>query len=150
MVRRLETVEGVAGIELGLPSGVDTRAACALAQAAGGELPVIVRLPVERAAELALRPGPPGQGNQYRRDQPGPATRRSARPGRRAGLRAALRPGDFPPGSGGAPRGYCQPACPSSAAEAFILWSRLKPCSPQAAVAVELDAVLWKGGLESG
>jgi dihydroorotate dehydrogenase (NAD+) catalytic subunit len=53
MARRLESLQGVAGIELGLPSGVDSRAACALAKAVGGELPVIVRLPVERAAELA-------------------------------------------------------------------------------------------------
>lgn len=53
MVQRLEGLAGVAGVELGLPPGADAPLACALAQAASGELPVIVRLPFENAAELA-------------------------------------------------------------------------------------------------
>jgi dihydroorotate dehydrogenase (NAD+) catalytic subunit len=54
MVKRLETVEGVMGIEVGIPPGCDRQTALALAQAAVGELPVIVRLPFEAAAELTL------------------------------------------------------------------------------------------------
>jgi dihydroorotate dehydrogenase (NAD+) catalytic subunit len=149
MIRRLETVDGVAGIELGLPSGVDSRAACALAQAAGGELPVIVRLPVERAAELAsalplqpgqtsiaaislapprgLLPGPDGalvSGRLY-----GP----SIFPLALAALHAVL-PTGLPVIGGGGVYTLDQ-------AEAMLA---------AGAVAVELDGVLWRGGLTGG
>jgi dihydroorotate dehydrogenase (NAD+) catalytic subunit len=53
MLRRLEGLEGLAGLEIGLPPEVDAAATGAFTQAAAGELPVIVRLPLERAAELA-------------------------------------------------------------------------------------------------
>ena len=63
MVKRLEAVEGVSGIELGLPPGCETGAMLELLAAAAGELPVIARLPLERAAELgqalAAQPDPP-------------------------------------------------------------------------------------------
>jgi len=52
-VQRLEGLPGVAGIELGLPPEIEAGQAMALAQAAAGELPLIVRLPLERAVELA-------------------------------------------------------------------------------------------------
>jgi dihydroorotate dehydrogenase (NAD+) catalytic subunit len=54
-VRRLEGQPGVAGIELGLAPEVDPQQALKLVQAAAGELPLIVRLPLERAVELASR-----------------------------------------------------------------------------------------------
>ena len=54
MARRLEAVEGVAGIELGLPPGAEPEVAGALAAAAIGELPVIVRLPFDLAVNLAV------------------------------------------------------------------------------------------------
>jgi dihydroorotate dehydrogenase (NAD+) catalytic subunit len=53
MTRRLETVEGVMGIEVGLPPGCDGETARALVAAAQGELPVIARLPFEGAIRLA-------------------------------------------------------------------------------------------------
>ena len=53
MLQRLEGLEGLAGLEVGLPPEVDAEAAAAFTQAAAGELPVIIRLPLERAAELA-------------------------------------------------------------------------------------------------
>jgi len=56
-VSRLARLPGVAGIELGLPPGSDTAAARvfagALAEAAEGELPAILRLPLDNAAVLA-------------------------------------------------------------------------------------------------
>ena len=149
MLRRLETVDGVAGIELGLPSGLDARAACALAQAAGGELPVIVRLPLERAAELASAlaiqarqtgitaislapprgalPGPDGvlvSGRLY-----GPAIFPLAL----AALRAVLPTGLPVIGGGG--------VYTLEQAEAMLA---------AGAVAVELDTILWRGGLTNG
>jgi dihydroorotate dehydrogenase (NAD+) catalytic subunit len=51
-VQRLEGLPGVAGIELGLAPEVEVQEAAALVQAAAGELPLILRLPLERAIEL--------------------------------------------------------------------------------------------------
>ena len=53
MVRRLEGLEGVVGVELGLPIEADRLAAVELAQAGLGELPLIVRLPLDRVTDLA-------------------------------------------------------------------------------------------------
>lgn len=52
MVPHLEGLEGVMGIEIGLPPDSDPRMAFDLVQAAVGELPLIVRVPMERAGEL--------------------------------------------------------------------------------------------------
>ncbi len=53
MVRALEQVENLLAVEVGLPPGVGPAAAAAFAGAACGELPVIVRLPLDHALELA-------------------------------------------------------------------------------------------------
>jgi dihydroorotate dehydrogenase len=53
MVHRLEGREGVACLEIGLAADVDPVLAQALTRAACGELPVIMRLPLERSLELA-------------------------------------------------------------------------------------------------
>jgi dihydroorotate dehydrogenase len=52
-VRRLEGLEGVAGVELGLPPELDRGAVVDLVQAGLGELPLIVCVPLERAIDLA-------------------------------------------------------------------------------------------------
>lgn len=48
MVLRLEGLENVMGIELGLPPAIDKEAAQALVQAAAGELPIIARVHLEQ------------------------------------------------------------------------------------------------------
>lgn len=53
MLRMLEGRAGVAGLEIGLPPAVDLGEVQAMTAAATGELPLIVRLPLERALELA-------------------------------------------------------------------------------------------------
>ena len=53
MVRMLEGREGVAGVEVGLASNADLNTALAYTLASLGELPVIVRLPLDRSLELA-------------------------------------------------------------------------------------------------
>jgi dihydroorotate dehydrogenase (NAD+) catalytic subunit len=55
MARRLENVEGVSGLEVGLTSDVTAEMVAAYTQAAGGELPVIMQLPMERSVELAAK-----------------------------------------------------------------------------------------------
>jgi len=53
MVERLEGFEGVMAIEVGLPPDVHPDTAFDFAQAAIGELPAILRLPLEQADKLA-------------------------------------------------------------------------------------------------
>jgi len=53
MGRQLESVEGVVGLEVGVASDASAEMVVALTQAASGELPVIMCLPVERSVELA-------------------------------------------------------------------------------------------------
>jgi dihydroorotate dehydrogenase (NAD+) catalytic subunit len=53
MVRRLENVEGVSGLEVGMVSDASADMVAACAQAASGELPVIIQLPMERCIDLA-------------------------------------------------------------------------------------------------
>jgi dihydroorotate dehydrogenase (NAD+) catalytic subunit len=53
MLAGLEGLEGVWGVEIGLPPGTDAPTALAFAQASLGELPVILRLPFERAMDLS-------------------------------------------------------------------------------------------------
>ncbi|MBN2146959.1 MAG: hypothetical protein JW726_06205 [Anaerolineales bacterium] len=53
MVERLENLEGISALELGVPSDVAADSLAAICAEAQGELPFIVRLPFERALELA-------------------------------------------------------------------------------------------------
>src|SRR4030065_965026 len=53
MTRLLESVEGVMGLEVGMDSDVNADMVGAFTHAATGELPVIIRLPMERSIELA-------------------------------------------------------------------------------------------------
>lgn len=52
MVERLETVDGVMGIEVGLPPDADPSLAYHMAQASFGELPVIMRVPLDGNMDL--------------------------------------------------------------------------------------------------
>ncbi len=51
-VIELEKVEGITGVEIGLPPGVSAEHAVGILKAARGERPVILRLPFENALEL--------------------------------------------------------------------------------------------------
>ena len=53
MVQRLEQVEGVMGVEIGIQPETEPAQAVRIARAAAGELPAILRLPFERLGELA-------------------------------------------------------------------------------------------------
>ncbi len=53
MARRLENVEGVSALEVGMVNDATADVVVAFTQAASGELPVIMQLPMERCLELA-------------------------------------------------------------------------------------------------
>jgi len=142
MVRRLEGLEGVAAIELGLPPGVSASQAADLVLAASGELPLVVCLPPEDVESLApaLRAagvfavslaaprgtliGPQGKpvgGRLY-----GPAVL----PFALAAVQAARRAGFQVIGSGG-----------------IYHREQVDAMLQAGAWAVQLDGVLWRGGL---
>jgi dihydroorotate dehydrogenase (NAD+) catalytic subunit len=141
MVRKLEYLEGVAGLEIGLPAEADAELVRDIARAAAGELPVILRIPMDRAASLAggleraliaavslapprgALPLPDGglvQGRLY-----GPALFPQAL----AAVRALAHGGIPVIGAGG--------VYTSENVEAML---------QAGAIAVQLDAVLWRGG----
>ncbi|RME07515.1 MAG: hypothetical protein D6803_03800 [Anaerolineae bacterium] len=53
MVAAVETLEGVSAVEVGIPPDADAGLTTSLTRAARGELPLIVRLPLNRAVDLA-------------------------------------------------------------------------------------------------
>ena len=139
MARRLENVEGVSGLEVGLTSDVSVEQLFAFIQAAGGELPVIVQLPLERCTELAttaiqagaaavslapprgMLPVPGGetiQGRLY-----GPAI-----------FPMALR----------VVRELKEQGIPTIGAGGIYTQEQLKSMLAAGAMAVQLDAVLWR------
>jgi dihydroorotate dehydrogenase (NAD+) catalytic subunit len=145
MVNVLERVDGLLAVEVGLPPEVDPAAALAFARAACGELPVIVRLPFERALELAhavaeveiaavslapargAAPNPPGNlvhGRLY-----GPALFPQAL----ETVHAIVQAGIPVIGAGGV---YCQ-----EQVDAMLV---------AGALAVQVDTVLWRGGWGKG
>ena len=145
MVGRLEGVPDVSGLELGVPPQADGQTARAfaqaLAQAAGGEFPVVLRLPLDRATSLAdwlndmdlaaISLGPPhgelpGAQNELVSGRLyGPAIFPQALAAvhelSRAGQRVIAAGGVYKP----------------EQAQAMLA---------AGAVAVQLDAVLWRGG----
>ena len=145
-VQIIERVEGVYGIELGLPPEVAPGLACELVLAAAGELPVIVRLPLERAADLA----------QALADSGAPLVAASLAPPR------GILPDEDAAGANWMTGRFYGPAVfpLALAAVQAIVRSRLpvigaggvySPAQAQAmraagALAVQLDSVLWRGG----
>ena len=96
MVERLEGLAGVMGIELGLPPDSDPGLAAGLVSAAIGELPVIARLPLDHASDLAVCPGRLRPGW----DQPESSPRRAAWTSWRAGKWTNIWPSGLPAGIG--------------------------------------------------
>jgi dihydroorotate dehydrogenase (NAD+) catalytic subunit len=141
MVPLLEELEGVMGIELGLPPAVDLQSAQELVQAALGELPLIVRLPVEKAGMYAqslansqitaISLGPPrgalydSQGRSVRGRLYGP----SVFPQTLASVQEAISAG-----------------VPVIAAGGVYKQRQVEALMEAGAIAVQLDAVLWSLG----
>jgi len=140
MARQLENVEGVSGLELGVPGEASPDMVAALTQAGSGELPVIIRLPMERTLELAagaiqagamavslsaprgLVPTPEGellQGRLY-----GPAI-----------LPMALR----------VVRELKEQGVPTIGAGGVYSQDQYRAMLSAGALAVQLDSVLWRG-----
>ena len=144
MVSRLEGLDGVIGIELGLPPEVDVQEAksfaSTLAAAAGGEFPVVVRLPLERAAYLA----PVVTESELAAISLGPP--RGLLPGSQGSLvRGRMYgPGIFPLALA-AVGGLASMGLPIIGGGGVYQPAQVQAMLAAGAIAVQLDVVLWRG-----
>jgi dihydroorotate dehydrogenase (NAD+) catalytic subunit len=143
MVERLEGLAGViAGLELGLPPWAETDMAVAMTQAAIGELPVVVRLPFERAAELATAIAGAAEAAAFSLGAPRGAQADvdgTVIHGRLYG------PGVFPLALG-AVQAVQEAGLPVIAAGGVYQPEQIETLLAAGASGVQLDAVLWRGG----
>jgi dihydroorotate dehydrogenase (NAD+) catalytic subunit len=141
MVSRLEGVEGVFGLELGLPSDIEADQVYALAQAMRGELPFIVRLPLARSRELAqgvIEAGAAAVSLAAPRGAlPGPSEQIIH--GRLYG------PGIFPLALEVVQQ-LVQAKIPVIGAGGLYRQEQIDAMLALGALAVQLDSILWKGG----
>jgi dihydroorotate dehydrogenase len=147
-VVRLEGMSNIAGLELGLPPDLAARAAkdwmIEAAQAAGGELPLIVRIPLERAHELAeVLPALAQAGAAA--VSLGPP--RGALPGGDGVIQGRVYgPGVYPLALA-AVRRLAGGALPIIGAGGIYSRAQAEAMLSAGAMAVQLDAVLWRGGI---
>ena len=142
MVNRLEGLPGVMGVELGLPPHVSINMACDMVNAAAGEIPVVVRVPLERAGELAYELGERVTLAAYSLSPPrgslvGPDT--GIVHGRLYG------PAVFPLALY-ALQAVVESGHPVIAAGGIYSSRQVEIMLASGALAVQLDTVLWRGG----
>lgn len=147
MVRSLEQLENVIGVELGLPPELAPEEALSLAQAARGELAMVVRFSIEQAAALAVLDewfwralveagisaislGPPYGSLLIPND---------------AAVRGRLYgPGLFPQSMAAVQR-LAQCGLPVIGGCGVYAWQQVEAMLSAGAMAVQLDSVLWRG-----
>jgi dihydroorotate dehydrogenase (NAD+) catalytic subunit len=145
MVRQMEGLAGVAGFELGLPPQADLQTAVGLVAAASGELPVILRLPLERAAELAPDIVASAQGGSLAAFSLGPP--RGALPGAQGELvhGRLYGPAVFPLALA-AMHAMRRTGLPVIAGGGIYHPEQIEALLAAGASAVQVDSVLWRGG----
>jgi dihydroorotate dehydrogenase (NAD+) catalytic subunit len=146
MIGRLERVEGVMGVEVGLPPEIDVERAVDFARAAVGELPVLLRLPFERAAELADSLGAVSAESGLSAVSLAPPRGALYAP---AGNRLHGRlygPGLFPLALA-AVESIVKTGIPAVGAGGVYRRSDIQALLSAGAIAVQLDTVLWRNGL---
>ena len=143
-VERLEEVDGVAGLELSIPPDETAAGMLALIQAAVGELPVMLQLPLDRAQSLAWEAASSGVAALSL----GPP--RGALPGPEGALiQGRLYGPALLPHTLAAVEALHSLALPLIAGCGIYGESDVQACLEAGAAAVQLDAVLWKGVWES-
>ncbi len=144
MMAYLEGVEGVMGVELGLPPQADPALILALAQAAQGELPVIACLPLERALDLA-----PALTEADAVTAISLATPRGALPLPEGGSLSGrlYGPAVFPLALS-VTQALHHSALPLIAAGGVYQKTHMEALFEAGAMAVQIDTVLWRGGWE--
>jgi dihydroorotate dehydrogenase (NAD+) catalytic subunit len=142
MTARLEPLASViAGLELGLPPWVGESQAVDMVAAAIGELPVIVRLPHERASELAAAIAAAVQPDAFSLGAPRGSL---SDPGGEPVHGRLYGPGVFPTALDTLLR-VKDVGLPVIAAGGVYTPEQIEMLLAMGAMAVQLDAVLWRG-----
>lgn len=145
MAERLEAIDGLMGIELGLASNVDIKTVRSLTEAAAwAELPVITRLPLERADELAAAAMSGGAVAVSL------APPRGSLPNAYAGMRNGrlYGPAVFPQAMA-ATQSIAAQGIPVIAAGGIYTEENAQALLSAGALGVQLDAVLWRASFVS-
>ena len=141
MALRLESVPGVMGVELGFPKDADrTTWSGLLYEAACGELPVIARLPVDQAVELA----PAALEAGAEAVSLGAPRGALPLPGGRLVEGRLYGPALFPQALA-AVRSLAQTGTPVIGAGGVYSQAQVQSMLSAGALAVQLDSVLWRG-----
>lgn len=148
MLARLEGLDGIWGVEIGLPPESNAPDALAYAQASVGELPIILRLPFEGAAELAQALAASPLAEELAAVSLAPP--RGSLPDPQDGALVSGRlygPAIFPQALA-AVHAMASNGLPVIASGGIYLEAHVQAMRQAGAFAVQLDAVLWRG-LES-
>lgn len=139
MVRRLEGVEGVTGVELGVEAEQPREVQALVRSAAAGELPVLARLPQERPPEVWLAAAEAGAAALVLGPPRGalPTPEGAAVEGRLYG------PAVFPQALQAVRRLAPMLPCPLFASGGIYGPEEVNALAAAGAAAVQLDAVLW-------
>jgi dihydroorotate dehydrogenase (NAD+) catalytic subunit len=140
MALRLETVPGVMGIEIGFPKDVPRNLVKAFIEAACGELPLIARLPVDQAAELA----PVALAAGAEAVSLGAPRGALPLPGGRLVEGRLYGPALFPQALA-AVRSLAQTGVPVIGAGGVYSQAQIQAMLAAGAMAVQFDSVLWRG-----
>jgi dihydroorotate dehydrogenase (NAD+) catalytic subunit len=146
LIGRLERVEGVMGVEIGLPPGVDAALAVEFARAAAGELPILLRLPFERAGELANALTPVAEETGLAAVSLAPPRGELVHPSGGHITGRLYGPAVFPLALA-AVGSLVKTGLPVIAAGGVYRRSDAQAFLSAGAIAVQLDSVLWRGGL---
>lgn len=144
MARGLEGLPGVAGIEIGLPPDIPAGAAVEMGRAAAGELPVVLRLPLERAAALAAAVAADRGGAGAAAFSLGPPRGALPVPGEKPVAGRLYGPGVFPLALA-ATQAMAAAGLPVIAAGGVYTPEQAQALLDAGALAVQLDSVLWRG-----
>jgi len=147
MIQRLEGRPGIMGIEIGLPPNADAQTACAIAQAALGELPLILRLPLENALLLSRALSQDGLGDTLSAVSLAPP-RGAMRVPEGLATGRLYGPALFPL-SLATVLAIRETGLTVFAAGGVYHQEQFQAMLSAGATAVQLDAVLWRGGWQS-
>jgi dihydroorotate dehydrogenase (NAD+) catalytic subunit len=143
-VRLLEPLDGIAALEIGLPPETDAASVVTFARAAQGELPVIYRLPFERALLI----GEPLAASGDATVSLGPPRGALPSPGRGLVSGRLFGPGVLPH-SLGLVRALAQLGLTVFGGGGIYSFADVEAMLVAGASAVQLDAVLWRGSFSA-
>ena len=147
MIPHLESSENLAGLEVGIAPDITVEDAIELVQAAISELPIILRLPLDRALELAHSLGPLLEDGRVAAISLGPG--RGVLPRIEGGfLRGRLYGPAVLPAALAIVCALSQGSLPVIGAGGIYRQKDIDAMLAAGAVAVQLDAVLWRGGID--